>query len=170
MTNKIIISIILCLIFPFLLKAEIKIFEIRSLTNAKNCDGYISVLIDGNSGPYDITAVLNGKTTVAQNFKDKGNGLYTSANLCEGDYEISVTNKDAKIGGTTACTKILKAKVIVCTPFDIIVEDKSKIVCNDDKDGFIDISVQGGTSPYKYSWSSGQTTQDVYNLEGDRGL
>jgi hypothetical protein len=170
MSNKLNFYFIFILFFSFLFhaKAEIKIFEVKSLTNPKNCDGSISVLIDGNSGPYDITAILNGKTTIAQNFKDKGNGLYTFDSLCEGDYEISVTNKDGKIGGTTACTKILNAKIIVCTPFDIIVEDKSKIVCNDDKTGFIDISVQGGTSPYKYSWSSGQTTQDVYNLEGNR--
>jgi hypothetical protein len=33
--------------------------------------------------------------------------------------------------------------------------------CPQTADGFIDISVAGGTSPYTFSWSSGDTTEDI---------
>jgi len=34
-------------------------------------------------------------------------------------------------------------------------------------DGSINLSVSGGTSPYTYSWSNGQNTQNIANLAGD---
>ncbi|MCB0638968.1 MAG: T9SS type A sorting domain-containing protein, partial [Lewinella sp.] len=34
----------------------------------------------------------------------------------------------------------------------------------DEVNGFIDLTVQGGTPPYNYSWSTGATTEDIANL------
>ena len=166
--SKTIYFMLFILALAFHANAEIKIFEIKSLKDVNICDGSISVLIDGNSGPYDITATKKGGVPLVQKYINIGNGLYTFDQLCADDYEISVSNKDTKIGGTSACVTKLSAKVIVCSPFDIVVDEKAKIVCNEDKDGFINISVKGGTPPYKYLWSSGQTTKDISKLEGDK--
>jgi hypothetical protein len=38
--------------------------------------------------------------------------------------------------------------------------------CNGNASGSIDLSVNGGTSPYTYSWSNGATTQDLNNITG----
>ena len=35
------------------------------------------------------------------------------------------------------------------------------------RNGEIDIDVTGGTPPYSYSWSNGETSQDVTNLGAD---
>ena len=39
------------------------------------------------------------------------------------------------------------------------------ISCNSGNDGFIDITVSGGSGLYTYSWSNGENTQDLNDLE-----
>ncbi|EHQ01990.1 SprB repeat-containing protein [Gillisia limnaea] len=41
------------------------------------------------------------------------------------------------------------------------VQQISPVTCSDNADGVITMSVSGGTSPYKYSWSNGPTTKDL---------
>ena len=41
---------------------------------------------------------------------------------------------------------------------------KTDVSCNGGKNGSIDVSVSGGTSPYTYAWSNGASTQDLSNL------
>ncbi len=36
--------------------------------------------------------------------------------------------------------------------------------CVDENDGYIDLSVNGGTPDFDYSWDNGQNTEDIYNL------
>jgi hypothetical protein len=40
----------------------------------------------------------------------------------------------------------------------------SDISCYGQTDGFINLSVVGGASPYTYQWSNGLTNEDIYNL------
>jgi len=40
------------------------------------------------------------------------------------------------------------------------------ISCNGQSDGSISVSTSGGTNPYGYSWSNGQTTSSISNLSG----
>jgi outer membrane protein OmpA-like peptidoglycan-associated protein len=51
------------------------------------------------------------------------------------------------------------------TPKLNLIEDSiSDILCYGYKKGAINISVKGGTMPYKYNWSNGATTEDLSNV------
>ena len=38
------------------------------------------------------------------------------------------------------------------------------VSCNGGNDGSIDLSVNGGTSPFDYIWTNGEITEDINNL------
>jgi len=46
----------------------------------------------------------------------------------------------------------------------LIRAQKQDVSCHGMNDGAIDIAVQGGTPPYSYEWSNGESTQDLDNL------
>ncbi|MHA7059758.1 T9SS type A sorting domain-containing protein [Aquimarina sp. M1] len=45
-----------------------------------------------------------------------------------------------------------------------ISETITNLLCNGDRDGTIDITVNGGVPPYSYSWSNGEQTEDIGSL------
>lgn len=78
--------------------------------------------------------------------------------LGSGKYSITVT--DAK-----GCTKIMASEVREPAPFVASLASVKNILCNGENTGEIKLSVRGGARPYKFVWSSGDTTQ---NLSGKR--
>ena len=49
-------------------------------------------------------------------------------------------------------------------PLSYTVENSTNNICFGESKGSIDISINGGISPYTYLWSNGKTTQDINNL------
>jgi gliding motility-associated-like protein len=73
-----------------------------------------------------------------------------------GTYSVTVTD----INGCTGVDDIITNNIDAIT----IDANFNAAGCQGDCDGFIDISVQGGSTPYDYSWSNGETTEDLNNL------
>jgi gliding motility-associated-like protein len=60
---------------------------------------------------------------------------------------------------------------VVITQPDILVINKlsyQNVTCYGLTDGFIDITVTGGTLPYFYTWNNGHITQDIKNLNNGK--
>ena len=115
-------------------------------------DGEIDLFVFGGTTPYDY--VWSNGDTLKDVF-----GL--SANT----YSVTIT--DAK-----NCQLVVP--IIVDEPLPISASFNVKPVsCNGASDGSIDMTVNGGTSPYTFSWSNslvvlGTTTEDIDSLAKDK--
>ncbi|MFH1321817.1 MAG: PKD domain-containing protein [Bacteroidota bacterium] len=108
------------------------------------CDGSATVTPNGGTPPYTYLW-SNGITTQVAN------------NLCADIFNITVTDDNS-------CTSI--SSVVIGNPDTltaaIILE--VGVACNGDCDGYAEVSGTGGTLPYTYLWSDGQTTTLAINL------
>ncbi|PHN05775.1 SdrD B-like domain-containing protein [Flavilitoribacter nigricans] len=105
--------------------------------------GSISLTAAGGTPPYTF-AWSNGETT--QDISD----------LPAGDYSVTITD---------ANDCFIVSNATVSEPPAIEIDGLiSDILCTGDENGAVDITVSGGTPPYTFAWSTGQTTEDLDNL------
>lgn len=112
-------------------------------TNAVSCDG-------------DATASVTGGTGNITYLWDNGNSSANATDLCVGNNCVIAT--DAFGCPDTTCVMIMNATGINLTLVGI---DPS---CNDACDGSIDATVTNAILPVSYSWSSGQSTEDLTGI------
>lgn len=108
----------------------------------------------GNTGKATAT-VSGGKTPYSYSWSNGGNTASIS-NLTAGKYQVTVTdaNECSKIDSVTIAQPNLLTVTVTIT----------KGTCDGDKSGNIATTVAGGTAPYSYKWSSGQTTASLSNV------
>jgi outer membrane protein OmpA-like peptidoglycan-associated protein len=75
--------------------------------------------------------------------------------------EYSVVIKDAN-----GCVETISAKVEEPSLMSLSLLSTKNVKCAGDNDGEIQISVAGGTSPYQFKWSNGETTQNISKIAG----
>jgi gliding motility-associated-like protein len=113
-------------------------------------DGSINAAITGGAAPFSYNW-SSGQTT--QNI----------SNLAAGNYSVTVTDANG-------CIENLSATLTEPNPLTASVFIGSltmggyNITCNGASDGAIDLTVADGTSPYSFSWSNGETDEDIYGL------
>jgi hypothetical protein len=107
-------------------------------------NGMISLNVGGGVGPFEYDW-SNGKTSSS------------IENLTAGVYSIEVTDHNGCIGSANFTINQPIAPLVVNAVLDPASGDFSK-------DGGIDITVTGGTTPYSYSWSNGSLVQDLDSL------
>lgn len=118
--------------------------QVNVLCNGDNT-GSIDLSVTGGTGPYSYTW-SNGATTEDLN------------NIVAGSYNVTIADaRGCAINRSFTITQPLALSV---------VDNITDVACFGDGDGSIDISVSGGIAPYTYSWSGGETTQDLFNLSG----
>lgn len=119
-------------------------------------DDVSHILCNGNS-----TGTINATTTggVAPYRYSWSNGSVKEdvTGLVAGVYSVTVT--DAK-----GCTATVSTTVKEPAPFVASLMSVKDIKCNNEKDGEVKINVRGGIRPYKFVWSTGDTTQNLTNI------
>lgn len=107
-------------------------------------DGAIYVGVSGGTAPYSI--LWNTSDTSS-----------TLNNLPAGNYGVTVTD-------SRGCS--LFSNYTLVNPDSLWVSFKTiqLISCNGDSTGAVDAEVHGGSSPYTYSWSNGESTSFIQNL------
>jgi gliding motility-associated-like protein len=125
---------------------------LTSIVTAVNCfgdsTGAINITAAGGTSPYTYAWSSNA------NSEDLNN-------LLTGNYTVTITD-------TNLCV-LISSQINVPQPIaplsiSHVIDD---VNCFGGNDGAIDLTVNGGTAPYNYAWSNGQTTQDVINLITD---
>ena len=109
----------------------------------------------GNNGTIDLS-VSNGTAPYTYLW----NNTATSedlTNLTSGTYSVDVTDANG-------CSAQLS--IIITEPSNPISLSTTQfnVPCFGQSTGSIDLSINGGTAPFAYIWSNGQTTQDVAGL------
>jgi hypothetical protein len=112
---------------------------------------------DGNDGEVDIT--VNGGTPGFTYNWSNGATTQDLVKVAAGTYTVTVTD-------AMGCSETASFTVGEPTPITItsVVVDATTPQYNN---GSIDITVSGGTPPYQFIWSNGETTEDVFNLQAD---
>ncbi|MEZ5001805.1 MAG: T9SS type A sorting domain-containing protein [Chitinophagales bacterium] len=107
--------------------------------------GSIDITVDGGTPPYTY-AWSNGATTEDLVGVPAGDyfGIITDANGCIFASPILTVNEPEALAISSV--------------------DVTNNLCNGDEEGAIDIEVTGGTEPYSYLWSNGETSQDISGL------
>jgi gliding motility-associated-like protein len=107
-------------------------------------NGTINLAVTGGTAPYTFSWSNN---TNSQNL----------SNLSIGTYTVVVTD-------TNGCSKSLSVTLTQPTTPLSSSDTHVDILCKSFSTGMIDLTVNGGTTPYNYLWSNGQTTQDIDSL------
>ncbi len=109
-----------------------------------NANGSVDIDVSGGTSPYTYNW-SNGTTS------------QDVANLTPGVISVTVTDaNDCKISQNFNVSEPDALQIDSAVPSDVL--------CNGGSDGSIEVSVMGGNPPYTYSWTSGQSTEDLSNL------
>jgi fibronectin type 3 domain-containing protein len=134
-------------------KESVKITEFDTIqidittsdTECNEANGSATASATGDNPPYDYLWT-------------SGSEEESATDLRSGIYLVTVTDNAGCSNTEVATINDIGGPVIS-------VNAIQNLKCAGDANGIIDINVTGGTPPYDYSWSNGETSQDVMNLK-----
>ncbi len=107
-------------------------------------DGGIVVMVSGGNPPYSYQ------------WSDGGPDQPSRVDLPQGAYQLTV-------GDANGCEQILDFVIMAPDPLSLDFQSMMT-TCSDSQDGSATAEPTGGTPPYTYLWSDGQTSQTAVNL------
>lgn len=105
----------------------------------------------GNDGAIDIS-VIGDHPAFTYNWSS-GQTTEDISGIPAGTYTVYVTD-------TTSCTDSMTFNLNNISSMNI-TSSVTQVTCSGGSNGAIDVTTSGGTPPYSFSWSSGQTTEDI---------
>lgn len=108
-----------------------------------------------SNGSATIYGVSNGTPPYSYSW-NTGETTPNISGLSAGVYTYTITDDNS-------CTKT-GAITVTDHPSPVFTYTVADVLCNGQSNGSINVSVSGGEIPYSYSWSSGETVEDVSSL------
>lgn len=126
---------------------EPSILEIRHSTSNVSCNG-------GSDGSINLSVA--GGTTTYSFLWSNGDTTEDLSSITAGTYTVLVTDAN---GCTIRDTATITEPQII-TSSGVLTH----VTCNGSSNGAVTLTVSGGTTPYSYSWSNGDTTKNITGL------
>jgi len=144
-----------------------------TVTDNNGCVANVSVLLTQPSAPLASSAVVTpvscfggnngalnlsttgGTTPYLFNWSNAANTEDISS-LTQGSYTVTITDANS-------CS-ISSAHTISQPSLLTLSETHTQVLCFGGNNAAINLSANGGTTPYNYAWSNGSTTEDISNL------
>ncbi|MEI7803133.1 MAG: hypothetical protein WCI97_10835, partial [Bacteroidota bacterium] len=143
-----------------------------TITDANGCTDNLTVTLTNSVGPTlsfsttnppcfgtpmgSIDLTVNGGTAPYSYIWNSGDVTQDLTNVLSGIYIVTVTDANG-------CT-ITQGVILLDGATINLSSTQINVNCFGGGTGSIDLSVNGGTVPYFYSWSNGANTQDISNL------
>jgi len=144
-----------------------------TITDANNCTATLARIVSQPTA-LNLSAIVTnvscfGGSNGAINLSVTGgtpnytylwsNGANTQdlSGLIAGTYTVTVTDANG-------CTDTYTTTITQPTVLELSATTVPVVACTGGNNGSIDLTVTGGTPPYTYAWSNGQTTQDISGL------
>ncbi|MEZ4721125.1 MAG: T9SS type A sorting domain-containing protein [Flavobacteriales bacterium] len=121
---------------------------ISATINEPSCFGFVNgsvnATISGGNGPYGYSwSTLDSTSSIT--------------NLTSGSYTVTVEGE----GGCVAVDTFTVGEPAVMS---LVLDSLDDVVCNGFSDGKALVSTAGGTTPYQFTWTSGETNEDAVSL------
>ena len=122
---------------------------------ANPCRGY-NVLWSGGNPPMSGGSLNACPPEIITCSQNSINNTYSMTNLSPGTYTITIEDYN----------NCLVTSSFIMPPIPLTVSyTQVNILCYGSATGSIDLTVSGSAAPYTYLWSTGQTTEDLTNLQ-----
>ena len=117
-----------------------------SVTNSDCLDSNgVAEIIPFGTGPFQYSWSIGDSTTIIDSLK-------------AGVYDVTLTD-------SLGCQTTGRAFINDNNSPSIVIDQASPIQCYGTQDGTIETSISGGTAPYDFAWSNGDTNADITGLD-----
>jgi hypothetical protein len=113
-------------------------------------DGIATVSASGGTPPYNYLWDDDDNSTTAT-ITDLAGGRW---------YHVIVTDQSMQ--------SVMDSVLLTEPDPIVIIKNCSNNICPDVNNGYIELNVSGGITPYTYNWSTGETAQDLSNLNAGK--
>jgi gliding motility-associated-like protein len=146
-----------CIAIQLMLEPVIASLENDSLDCFGDTDGMLQIEATGGDAPYAVDWEAFGSGNSGTTSLPVEGGTVTLDNLEPDTYSVTLTD----LNGTTT---VIQGAVYEPPLLELALDSQQDPSCFGLCDGQISVLAQGGTPPYAYSWSNGQSQPDLTDL------
>ncbi|MFK7786781.1 MAG: gliding motility-associated C-terminal domain-containing protein, partial [Crocinitomicaceae bacterium] len=140
---------------PVTTVAQPPALALSTVITAVNCNG-------GNDGAIDLT--VSGGTGLGTYSFTWTNSLGASFGTSEDLSGLTAETYTCVVQDANNCTASISADVTEPLIPITVIESSVDVLCKGNNTGSIDLTVSGGTPDYTFTWTSGQSSEDISNL------